>query len=84
MTRCTAAVATETSPEEGDNQFAPQWTGERSWDIAATPGWAEKWESAEAGGISDPGGNAGVITDGDILSRVQGLLATYPMPEAPV
>jgi hypothetical protein len=81
--RVTAAVATETDPAEGNNRFGPQWTGDRSWDIAATPGWAEKWESAVAGGITDPGANPGVITDADILARVQPLLAIYPMPEAP-
>ena len=84
MSRVTAAAATETEPAEGNNQFAPQWTGERSWDIAATPGWSDKWESALAGGITDPGASAAVITDADILARVQPLLALYPMPTSPV
>jgi hypothetical protein len=53
--RVTAAAATETGPGEGNTQFAPQWTSERSWDLAATPGWADAWASAVEGGITDPG-----------------------------
>jgi hypothetical protein len=39
--------------------------------LAATPGWAEAWESAVAGGIVSPGSDPGVITDGMILAAVQ-------------
>lgn len=81
MNRCISAVATETTPEEGNTQFAPQWVNNRSWDIAATPGWAAKWESAELGGVTDPGASEVVITDADILSRVQQLLTSYPLSD---
>ena len=86
MDRCTAAVAEEitSGSTEGDSKFSNQWVSERSWDLASTPGWFDKWESAVAGGIADPGANAGVITDADILARVQQLLATYPVPTSPV
>jgi hypothetical protein len=87
MNRVSAAVASEVSAgtAQGNTLFVLGWTADRSWDVAATPGWAAKWESAEAGGITDPGGSESVITDADILSRVQNLLTVYPLPEtAPV
>ena len=87
MNRVSAAVASEVSAgtAEGNTVFVLGWTADRSWDVAATPGWAAKWESAEASGITDPGASESVITDADILSRVQGLLAAHPLPEvAPV
>ena len=82
--RMTAAAATEANAAQvGDSAFAGQWTSERSWDLASTPGWAEAWASADAGGNVDPGADEAVITDGMILARVQNLLALYPMPDAP-
>jgi hypothetical protein len=47
------------------------WTARHSWQWAATTGWDGKWASAVANGNPDPGGDDAVITDGDILSRVQ-------------
>lgn len=86
LLRCSASVASEVSAgsSDGDTAFTEEWTNLRSWDLAATPGWAAKWESALAGGISNPGENSAVITDGDILSRIQQLLATYPLTASPV
>ena len=86
MLRCTAAVASEITAGTitGDSRMSGQWVSERSWDLAATPSWADKWESAEAGGIADPGENEGVITDADILARIQQLLLVYPIPTSPV
>jgi hypothetical protein len=86
LTRCTAAVAEEITAGnvDGDSRFSQQWVSERSWDLASTPGWADKWESAIASGITDPGESQSVITDADILSRVQQLLAIYPIPDTPV
>jgi len=84
MDRCTASVATEVSAGsvEGDSALAASWVGRRSWDIASTPSWDDKWESAEASGITDPGASDSVITDADILSRIQQLLATYPLDDS--
>jgi hypothetical protein len=81
MGRCSAAAASEVSAgsAEGDTRYLASWMSARSWDLAATPGWADAWESAEAGGITDPGDNEGVITDSMILSRTQQLLALYPL-----
>lgn len=85
LRRCTAAVAGEVTSggQPGDTAFAPQWTAERSWDLAATPGWAAKWESAVASGVEDPGADEGVITDADVLARIQLLLDAHPIPDGP-
>lgn len=48
-----------------------QWVSDNLWDIVASPGWSEKWESAVAAEIEDPGGNESVITDDDILAVIQ-------------
>ena len=81
--RCTAAVASEVTSggTEGDTAVVGTWVSRRSWDIATTPSWDAKWESALAGGITDPGESESVITDEDILSRVQQLLAKYPLTD---
>ena len=82
MRRSTATVAAEGRVSgTGDTEFAREWTTKRSWDLAATPGWADAWESAEASGITDPGASD-VITDAMILSRVQPLLVLFPLPRA--
>lgn len=51
-----------------------RWTFEHRIKWATSPAWDSKWDSAEAAGIEDPGADASVITDGDILSVVQQLL----------
>ena len=56
---------------------ADEWTyaNRRTW--AAAPGWDAAWESslvdAEEG--YDPGSDEAVITDGQILSQVQSMMA---------
>lgn len=57
--------------EQEKTQPYVQWVSERIWDIAASPGWADKWASAVAADIEDPGADESVITDGDILAVVQ-------------
>lgn len=68
MNRLTAAAAEEkvTEPYGG-------WVYDHIWDFAAMPGWAAAWASALAAGVTDPGANEGVITDGMILSAVQAI-----------
>lgn len=74
--RLTAAAA-----QEGKNTASPgSWVSKNIWTLAASPGWSEAWESAEAGGVTDPGANEAVITDGMILASVQPLPAD-PAPE---
>lgn len=66
LRRITAAAAQERKPRPYD-----QWAYNYRWDIASSPGWAEAWESAVAAGVSSPGNDPAVITDGMILSAVQ-------------
>jgi hypothetical protein len=76
--RITAGAAKESisSPE--------QWTQMNRWEVAAQPGWDAAWASAVAGGVTDPGSDEGVITDGMILSGIQAVVAANtPAPPAP-
>lgn len=69
--RVSSAAAQEGVTEVGidPDLWAFEWR--RVW--AAAPGWAEAWESAQAGGVVDPGASASVITDSMILSQVQAM-----------
>jgi hypothetical protein len=63
-----AALAKEgIDPPEG-------WQFTHRWLLAASPGWDAAWASAVAGGMDDPGADPGVITDGMILSAIQGII----------
>lgn len=66
INRLTACAAEQDKPEPYS-----QWVMERIWKIAASPGWAAKWDSAIAAEIPDPGSNPTVITDADILAVIQ-------------
>ncbi len=56
-----------------------QWTTLNAREWAAAPGWDEAWEYAllthEEEPEYDPGMDEGVITDGMILSQVQGMIS---------
>lgn len=66
---------------ESDTLTRPlAWADEHRFVLARTPGWAEKWDAATAQGILDPGADASVISDWDILSAVRELLG-LPAPE---
>lgn len=52
----------------------PTWVSDRIWDIAVSPGWADKWASAIAAGIENPGADESVISDADILAVIQPML----------
>lgn len=60
--------------QEDPAAHASMWADAHMWRLAASPGWAAAWASAEAGSVPDPGGNEGVITDGMILAAVQAVL----------
>lgn len=71
--RLTAAAV-----QEGKTKPYEAWVEKWKWELVATPGWAEAWESAVAAGLpalgsgySSIGDDPGVITDGMILSAVQ-------------
>lgn len=53
----------------------PQWATEHQWQIAAAPGFADAYSSAVAGDVENPGRDPSVISDAQILSAVQAVLA---------
>ena len=53
-----------------------RWAQGHRDQIAVTPGWDTKWASARASANPDPGADEAVITDLDILARVQQLMGT--------
>lgn len=57
-----------------------QWAQNYRWEVASQPGWDAAWDSAVAGGVTDPGKDEAVITDGMILSGVQAVIAANPTP----
>lgn len=70
MGRLAACAAQQSAP--GDPY---QWAYTHRYTWAASPGWAAAWDSAVAGGIEDPGSDPAVITDPQILTQVQTMLA---------
>jgi hypothetical protein len=63
--RCSACAAQENKPDPRN------WASENMLTLAASPGWWEAWASAVANEVDRPGKDAGVISDGMILSAVQ-------------
>lgn len=61
-----------------------RWVSYYAYTWASSPTWGEKWDSALASHADDPayqpGRDAAVITDGDLLSTVQTLGDTLPDP----
>jgi hypothetical protein len=55
-----------------------EWTTEYQWQMAATPGFGDKYAYALATGIQYPGRDTSVISDGDILSAVQAIMNEPP------
>jgi len=79
--RCNAAAAEEIPPASPTN---PLWyVSTYIWNLAASPGFDAAYDSAIAGGIARPGWEASVISDGQILSAMQALLAQVPPDPAP-
>lgn len=77
--RITACAATEGL--QGPWGFVDQYI----WAFATQPGWGDAYASAQAGGMLDPGRNESVITDSQILSAVQAVIATISLsPEGPI
>ena len=54
---------------------AQAWVEANSYVWASSPDWGAAWDSALAGGNEEPGKDPAVITDNQILSTVQALLA---------
>lgn len=72
--RVAQAAAEQNAGEDPD-----RWAQENRRDWASAPGWDDAWESAkithEDDEGYDPGADEAVITDGQILSQVQSMLA---------
>lgn len=61
--------------EQGTNDADPtSWALKHGLALAAQPGWDAAYSYALATNIPAPGMNAGVITDGMILSAVQSII----------
>lgn len=65
--RTRAAVTVEGEPDP------VQWVSENQWQMAAIPGFGDKYASALAANVPRPGNDQSVISDMDILSAVQSL-----------
>lgn len=84
LNRCASCAATEIYAMTPGSPTQPQpWVYQNAWYLAASPGFDAAYESAIAAGIGRPGWEASVITDGQILSSVQQLLAQYPPAPKP-
>lgn len=53
------------------DQPATEWAAQNIWEVAAAPGFADKYEYALATGVPRPGNDESVISDAEILSVVQ-------------
>jgi hypothetical protein len=55
-----------------------QWAQDNLWHVVASPGWAEKWryalETLTINQNPDLGARDDVISDGDLLAVVQGMV----------
>jgi hypothetical protein len=51
------------------------WSANNVWAVASAPGFADKYASAILNNVERPGNDPSVISDEDILSAVQAVLA---------
>jgi hypothetical protein len=82
IARCTACAAREIDPASPTS--SQSWVIANIWELAATPGFDDKYEYAINSQHSRPGWDGAVITDGDILAAIQALLAKVPADPVPV
>ena len=69
--RRVAAAYSIAVPESAQNPLA--WANENQWRVSASPGFADAYESAQAGGVERPGRDPAVITDPQIEAAVQAI-----------
>lgn len=67
--RIAACVAREVPNRAGS--FPLRWAETNVWAIAAAPGFAASYESAQVAEVARPGRDPAVISDAQILSAVQ-------------
>ena len=72
LSRCAAAYSTETLAS-ADRENPSQWISDHAWDMASQPGFGDAYASAIASGVENPGRDAAVISDAQILSAVQSI-----------
>jgi len=74
--RLSAAAASEQAAGAVLDPLDPgAWAATYRWHLVSAPGWDEAWASAVASGNPDPGLDEAVITDGQILSQTQAVIA---------
>jgi hypothetical protein len=81
LARSAACYTSETPLGTGEDPG--QWSQQHAWDLAGSPTFGDKYASALAGGVPDPGRDESVISDPEILSAVQAIMAAEP-PADPV
>lgn len=62
---------------------ADTWAYTHAHRLAASPGFAEKYEYALAAGTEHPGGDEAVIPDADVLAAVAAILTPLEPEEQP-
>ena len=67
--RVAACYASETQDLDPNS-----WAAIHMWEVASAPGFSDAYASAVAGGVPNPGRDASVISDAQILSAVQPLI----------
>lgn len=75
--RIAACVASE--PNAPKDKHPSVVAAQIQWDVAAAPGFAEAYTYAIETGVENPGRDASVITDAQLLSAVQASLAELPL-----
>lgn len=79
-----AACASQQQQRGAPIDYGPRWTAENRYLWASSPTWGEKWDYArlthEDNPTYEPGADAAVITDEDILSTVQALAPIVDEP----
>ena len=69
--RTMACIAIEAPDTATSTPYA--WWSEHNWDMASQPGFGDAYASAIASGVENPGRDAAVISDAQILSAVQSI-----------
>lgn len=72
--RTAACIAVETA-DEAAAPNAPAWAADHAWQMAGQPGFGAAYASAIAAGVPRPGNDPAVISDAQILSAVQSIVA---------
>jgi hypothetical protein len=71
LARTSAAAAVEVPKTHQPTQ----WAADHIWWMAASPGFADAYESALAGNVERPGNDPAVISDEQILAAIQAVIA---------